>query len=274
MDKRIGTASVYGAIYLSTVKNVDDLLVVSKVASHSKDNLTEVLIMEQLTEKLVKRKKTKHFPLLYTSHLCPKKKGNLTLVSVNELCNGDLKMLVENPEISNISDETLVNIIYQIFVSLMTFNNFGYIHMDTHWGNFLYQNNSEKGYYEYQYKSKTFFLPACPYNIMLYDFGLSKKLKSPNNPDCFNEFVRPLYAFLPEKTKYNGWNSFIKVRAITDAINQIKRELYGYSTTKTGKFNVFELILDKLNEKFGNMIYKNKLRPQDIILNDKPFIIA
>lgn len=275
MDKRIGTESVYGAIYLSSVKNVNDLLVVSKIARKNTDNINEVLIMEKLTEKLVKTKKTKHFPLLYTSHLCPTKE-KLGLVSVNELCNGDLKMLVNTPSVSSLTDRTIVNIIYQIFISLTTFNNFGYLHNDTHWGNFLYQNNNEKGYYKYQYKKKTFYIQACPYNIMLYDFGLSSKLKTPNEKICLMDFVRPMYALIPEKAKRGervGWNEYIKERDLCEAVRIIIDEMITVFNNAQGNISVFDIILSALNRRFAG-IYYEKLKPTDIILNDAPFIIA
>lgn len=276
MDKKIGTESAYGAIYLSSVKNVPDLSVVSKLTQSTKENLTELIIMEELTEKLLKTKKTKHFPLLYTTHICPDLKEKLALVSVNELCNGDLKMLVEDPSYNDMKPETIANIIYQIFISLITFHNFGYLHNDTHWGNFLYQNNSEEGYYEYQWKKDRFFIPSCPYNIMLYDFGMSKKLKNLNKKECYREIMRPLPAFQPKDMR--GWNSGAKKRDINDKIEKIIYELFDISyfggKNANTKNDVFVVILEILNNQFGDMIFKTTLNKDDIILNDEPFIIA
>lgn len=276
MDKKIGTESAYGAIYLSSVKNVPDLSVVSKLTQSTKENLTELIIMEELTEKLLKTKKTKHFPLLYTTHICPDLKEKLALVSVNELCNGDLKMLVEDPSYNDMKPETIANIIYQIFISLITFHNFGYLHNDTHWGNFLYQNNSEEGFYEYQWKEDRFFIPSCPYNIMLYDFGLSKKLKNLKKKECYREIMRPLPAFQPKDMR--GWNSGAKKRDINDKIEKIIYELFDISyfggKNANTKNDVFVVILEILNNQFGDMIFKTTLNKDDIILNDEPFIIA
>jgi len=274
MDKRIGSESVYGAIYLSSVKNVPDLSVVSKITPKTKNNLTELLIMEYLTEKLVKTKKTKHFPLLYTTHICPEAKEPLSLVSVNELCNGDLKMLINEPGVNTIKEEVMVNILYQILISITTFHNLGYLHRDTHWGNFLYQNNTEEGYYEYEYKGATFWLPACPYNFMLYDFGLSKKIsKDPTkNPECIAEFMRPLYTFQPEKMA--GWNEYIKPTAFNKKLTNIQKMLMMAYATKKHEEDVFIIMLKILDMEYDNMVYKTSLKSDDIILNDKPFIIA
>ena len=101
LDKRIGTKSENGSIYLSTIKKISDLLVVSKVNNRNNANLKEINIMNDLTENLVILEKTKHFPLIYSNHSCIKKNINNmeSLLSVNELCNGDLKMLLDDNKI-------------------------------------------------------------------------------------------------------------------------------------------------------------------------------
>jgi hypothetical protein len=229
--------------------------------------------MEELTEKLVKTKKTKHFPLLYTTHICPDKKEKLSVVSVNELCNGDLKMLVNDPSYNTMKPEIIVNIIYQILISLTTFNNFGYLHNDTHWGNFLYQNNTEEGYYQYEYKGKLFYLKSCPYNIMLYDFGYSKELKNPTKDvKCYGEFMRPLFSFQPDGK--GGWNEYATEKPLNSKINYILNIIFIKKLNVKNKEDVFITLLKILDSQFDDMVYKTTLKSSDIILNDKPFIIA
>lgn len=276
MDTKIGTKSAYGAIYLSSILNVPNLLVVSKITKRTEDNLTELIIMEQLTEKLVKTKKTKHFPLIYTTHICPDVDEVLSVVSVNELCNGDLKMLINNESINDMPDEIVVNIIYQILISLTTFQHFGYLHNDSHWGNFLYQNNKEIGYYEYEYKNQTFFIPSCPYNIMLYDFGLSKEIGDPNDKKCYGDFGKPLTAFQPRHNPtYNGWNESINPRPLNDKIKRIQTKILDYEYFKlSNQDDVFITLLKILDKEFDDMVYKTTLKGNDIILNNTPFIIA
>lgn len=276
MDTKIGTVSAYGAIYLSSVLNVPNLLVVSKITKRTQDNLTELIIMEQLTEKFVKTKKTKHFPLIYTTHICPDVDEVLSVVSVNELCNGDLKMLINNESINDMPDEIVVNIIYQILISLTTFQHFGYLHNDSHWGNFLYQNNKEIGYYEYEYKNQTFFIPSCPYNIMLYDFGLSKEIGDPNDKKCYGDFGKPLTAFQPRHNPtYHGWNESINPRPLNDKIKRIQTKILDYEYFKlSNQDDVFITLLKILDNEFDDMVYKTTLKGNDIILNNTPFIIA
>jgi predicted unusual protein kinase regulating ubiquinone biosynthesis (AarF/ABC1/UbiB family) len=60
-----------------------------------------------------------------------------------------------------------------------------YIHRDAHYGNFLYQENNEIGYYHYIFNGKNYYLKSCKYNIMIYDFGFANEI---NNQIIFNHF--------------------------------------------------------------------------------------
>jgi hypothetical protein len=58
-------------------------------------------------------------------------------------------MLTSERKILN-DDELLFNILFQTYISIATFQNMlKYIHRDAHYGNFLYQENNEIGYYHY-----------------------------------------------------------------------------------------------------------------------------
>jgi len=270
LDKRIGTKSVYGAIYLSNIRNVPDLLVVSKVSNRTINNLNEISIMNDLKENLVKTGKTKHVPLIYSSHICNTRgvRDSKSLVSVNELCNGDLKILVDDPKNYPFDDKTLYNILFQVFISIATYQEYSKkMHADCHYGNILYQINSEKGYYKYKYKQDEFYLESCPYNMMLYDFGLAKK---PNvNSEFYNDFYRIIHAFIPEKN--GGWNLHIRndkfirnVIIIKDYIKYKMLNKHDYS---------FDIILQQIVPHLKD-IYKTNKTQNDVILNKTPFIIG
>ena len=270
LDKRIGTKSVNGAIYLSSINNVADLLLVSKVNNRIKDNLKEITIMNNLTNNLIKTEKTKHFPLIYSSHICNEKKiyNNKSLVSVNELCNGDLKMLLDNKSIYPVDENILSNIIFQIFISIATYQEFSNnIHNDCHYGNILYQTNAEKGYYKYEFNNKELYLESCPYNMMLYDFGLTRKYKLGHSA-FFEDFYRILHAFIPEKE--GGWNLHIENSKFIKEVIKIKEEIKKLLEKKN--IYKFEKILKIITPIIKN-IYKTELDKDDILLNKKPFII-
>jgi len=90
--------------------------------------------------------------------------------------DGDLKMLMTQRELLK-NNELIMNLLFQTFISIGTFHNIaGYVHRDTHHGNFLYQKNNDEGYYEYSLNGKSYYLKSCGYNIMIYDFGLSEEI--------------------------------------------------------------------------------------------------
>jgi hypothetical protein len=271
LDKRIGTESENGSIYLSSILNVPNLLVVSKVNNRDKNNLKEISIMNDLTENLVMSEKTKHFPLIYSDHSCMNKKihDNKSLLSVNELCNGDLKMLLDNIQIYKENEKILQNILFQLFISIATYQEYSkHIHDDCHYGNFLYQKNTEKGYYKYIYNNDIFSLEACPYNIMLYDFGLTRKPKLQNSRFYFIDFYRIIHAFIPENE--GGWNIHIKKSKFTNMIIDIKNNIQKMLKNKK-KYN-FNIIL-KLMLPIIKNICKKKLNTNDVLINNKPYII-
>jgi hypothetical protein len=271
LDKRIGSESENGSIYLSTIKNVPDLLVVSKVNNRDKSNLKEINIMNDLTENLVITEKTKHFPLIYSNHSCIKKNINdmKSLLSVNELCNGDLKMLLDDTQIYKENEKILQNILFQVFISIATYQEYSKrIHDDCHYGNFLYQKNTEKGYYKYIYNNDIFYLETCPYNFMLYDFGITRKPKLPNSRFYFTDFYRIIHAFIPEDE--GGWNIHLKnskfINIVIDIKNNIREMLKNKETYNFNK--ILKLMIPIIKN-----ICKKKLNKNDVLINNKPYII-
>ena len=293
--KQIGTKSVYGVIYLSNIKeSLGGFSIVSKVMAPTKDNLKEIKLMREITDKLLLTKKTKHFAAVHKHAYC--KRDTLTdynknkiimpnkfkLVSINELAHGDLKTLIFDKKVA-LNDELMLNILYQVFISIATFQNIvGYVHNDAHYGNFLYQINNEKGYYEYEFNGKKYYLKACGYNMIIYDFGLSNnintsvKLKQYGNK-IIKDYYRIINAFL---SKSYGWGEYYdaptkkcekKVQLIEKKLIDVIREIE--QVKKTPK-DIFKYILNDALIPFAplNMFMENKPANATII-NKAPYKI-
>jgi hypothetical protein len=206
--KKIGTESAFGVIYLTSIVNsFGGFTIASKVMPDTNNNTKEIQIMKYITEEIILKKRSRHFVLMYKHAICNKVPfvNKRRIVCVNELAHGDLKTLMENEEILK-DDETIINLLFQTFISIGTFHNItGYVHRDTHYGNFLYQKNNEQGYYEYSFNGKSYYLKSCGYNIMIYDFGLSVKivLKNLKLYNMRNDYGRISHAFFNEKS--GGW---------------------------------------------------------------------
>lgn len=212
LEKKIGTASSYGVIYLTSVKGYDKTKLACKLFEPTKDNIGEIELMDNLTKDLIIPGKSPHFLALYNNTLCKDNKiGNkkrpdkLKLLSINELAHGDLKGLVENAAVMGDVVE-VISLFTQCCISLATFQNkTGMSHNDTHFGNFLYQKNIERGFYHYKLGSTDYYVEASKYNIMLYDFGLAKKFDSDwkGGFAILGDYYRILNAFINKKD--GGW---------------------------------------------------------------------
>lgn len=293
--KQIGTKSVYGVIYLSNIKeSLGGFSIVSKVMAPTKDNLKEIKLMRKITDKLLLTKKTKHFAAVHKHAVCKRNSlvnydGNkiimpnqFKLVSINELAHGDLKTLIFDRKVA-LNDELMLNILYQVFISIATFQNIvGYVHNDAHYGNFLYQINNEKGYYEYEFNGKKYYLKACGYNMIIYDFGLSKdidtlaKLKQHENKIII-DYCRIINAFL---SKSYGWGEYYdaptkkceaKVQLIQKKLMDI---IYKIEQVKKTPKDIFKYILNDALIPFAplNMFMENKPANATII-NKTPYKI-
>jgi thiamine kinase-like enzyme len=293
--KQIGTKSVYGLIYLSNIKeSLGGFSIVSKVMAPTRDNLQEIKLMRKITDKLLLTKKTKHFAIVHKHAVCKRNSlvnydGNkiimpnqFKLVSINELAHGDLKTLIFDRKVA-LNDELMLNILYQVFISIATFQNIvGYVHNDAHYGNFLYQINNEKGYYEYEFNGKKYYLKACGYNMIIYDFGLSKdidtlaKLKQHENKIII-DYCRIINAFL---TKTYGWGEYYDAptKKCESKVQLIQKKLmdiiYKIEQVKKTPKDIFKYILNDALIPFAplNMFMENKPANATII-NKTPYKI-
>lgn len=186
---KIGSQSAVGSIY-KTVIHKNPINIATKVMDSRNGNKLETKLMKAITEQIILTKKSRHFLIMYCYSLCKAIiNSGYALANFNELAVNDINSLIKKDEL-NIKDD-LYNILIQSFLSIGTFHNLtGYIHTDCHSRNFLYINNTEhkdNGYYHYVFHKKDYYLKSCKYNVMIYDFGLSKYIGI--NKNNLNELI-------------------------------------------------------------------------------------
>lgn len=165
--------------------------------SASSGNILETKLMKAITEQIILTKKSRHFLIMYCFSLCSEiMKSNYALANFNELAVNDIYSLLYSKKIE--SNDELYNLLIQTFISIGTFHNLtGYIHTDCHSKNFLYINNTENndnGYYHYVFNNKNYYLKSCRYNVMIYDFGLSKYIGM--NKNEFRDYIIDIIFFV------------------------------------------------------------------------------
>jgi hypothetical protein len=292
LEKRIGSKSKYGTIYLTSVPNIIGVYpIATKIMKYDNDNISEVRLMTIITNKIILKKLSRHFLIIFGSCTCTKRIAEkLRLISINELANGDLKMLVNNKDLLR-DVELLMNLLFQTYISIATFQNLvGYVHKDAHYGNFLYQLNNEMGYYHYVFDGKDYYLKACKYNIIIFDYGFARKinmnakndlvLSNKESKRIFEDYRRIINAFMNKKSgwgKYlnlpdaNTNNRILEIAAILDKI--LYNELTA-TTINSQQYHVriFNSIIEDIFLKYTPRGMFITQRPPNVI-NGYPFII-
>ena len=293
LEKRIGSKSKYGTIYLTSVPNIIGVYpIATKIMKYDNDNISEVRLMTIITNKIILKKLSRHFLIIFGSCTCTKRIAEkLRLISINELANGDLKMLINNKDLLR-DTELLMNLLFQTYISIATFQNLvGYVHKDAHYGNFLYQLNNEMGYYHYVFDGKDYYLKACKYNIIIFDYGFARKINMNAKNDLmlankeskriFEDYRRIINAFMNKKSgwgKYlnlpdaNTNNRILEIAAILDKI--LYNELTA-TTINSQQYHVriFNSIIEDIFLKYTPRGMFITQRPPNVI-NGSPFIIT
>jgi hypothetical protein len=296
LEKQIGTPSKNGAIYLTSIPDFLGIHpIASKVMVSNADNAKEVRLMTKITKEIILQKTSRHFLMIYGSCVCSKKIAeNLKLVSINELADGDLKMLIHNKDV--VSDADLMfNIFIQTFISIATFQNVvGHIHRDPHYGNFLYQNNNDQGYYHYIFNGNSYYLKACKYNIVIYDYGFASPIveyKSTVLPGIRNsqvgmiafDYTNILHSFFNSKNRGfvnfknmppepTNKNTLIILNKIQDLVREEFRKNYDKKGEKDFANYLFDFIMEEILTYAPSGMFLT-YRPTNVI-NSTPFYIS
>ena len=296
LEKQIGTPSKNGAIYLTSIPDFLGIYpIASKVMKSTADNTKEVKLMTKITNELLLQKTSRHFLMIYGSCVCSKQIAEkLRLVSINELADGDLKTLIHKKTV--VSDADLMfNLLIQTFISIATFHNVvGHIHRDPHYGNFLYQNNNDKGYYHYIFNGHSYYLKACDYNIVIYDYGYASPIREYKKsvlPGIVNTQVRMIafdytniiHSFF--NSKYYGFVNFPNLPPEPTNKNAISilKKLQDFVSDEFAKNNanngekhfenyIFDFILEELLAYAPKGMFLT-YRPANVI-NSTPFYIS
>ena len=278
MVTKIGTESEYGVIFLTKINNkLDAFSIASKIMPNTTNNYNEVLLMKHITKEIIVKKKSRHFVMMYKYCVCKKKEvdENIKIVCINELAHGDLRTLMEKRDVI-IHNDIITNLLFQTLISIGSFHNLiRYLHKDTHDGNFLYQTNTEKGYYDYLFQGQHYYLKSCGYNIMIYDFGLSQKIDSSKNYKLgyigfSKDYARICNAFM---SKIYGWGQYDDLPNLNNNVKIIRlRTLLNNISTINYK-DYFKKIIEQVFIPLSPNGMWITERPQNVI-NKVAFVIS
>jgi hypothetical protein len=289
LDKKIGSESAYGIVYLSHFKSdvikgtkYDKLNKFAvKITSQSKENKLEINVLKKLTRYVIELK-CPHFPIIYGSLKCNNSviksniqddyeiakvgkynkklypilinKNKSLLIQINELASGDLYSILNKIDI--------LPTFTQVILSIMFFHNYiKAFHYDPHVGNFLYHKIKPGGYFHYNLYGKDYYLENQGYLWVIWDFGLIKPFNNIKN----KIFINYDYTYLYNRLRM-GYTPD-KIDIITKLYDTIIDKYITNDLTKLSNMNIDILnYLIKNNPSFTN----NK--PSNII-NKTPYVI-
>jgi hypothetical protein len=280
LEKRIGSKSKYGAVYLSKtndIKSVNSVKTAIKVMVINKENENELNILKKCTKFFV-NKETSHFPIIYNSFYCNIKNNNMLIpenindknyfIYLNELAGGDLRMFtIENNNYKN--DKLIINTMIQVFIAILTFHKkIKYCHNDCHDGNFLFHKIKPGGYIKYKIKNEYYYLENMGYLWVIWDFGLADN--SYINHFNYNDYSKIMYAFLNRSD--GGWieNNY----KTTDYFRKIARIMKNnIDNLNFSSKNQDEKIFKSLMQNTSGLLKLKDLPPNFTVYNKKAYIL-
>ena len=275
LEKLISTDNFNGYIYkTSVIKTFGVFPIATKVMKITKDNLFEISLMNKITKEIIQKKLSKHFLIIYRSCICNKSdvSEKSSLISVNEIANGDLASLLNNPDIMS-NNKLLYNILFQTLISIGTFHNIlSLIHNDCHSGNFLWHYNNEKGYYHYIFNEKNIYLKACKYNVMIYDFGLVEKINNHNTLKIIKDYCEIIPAFLNENDYSPNMDFALEMNNILTLLTNKFKKCKEDNSNING-IDIFNLLIENVFKKKAGNIFKYKLSKSMKIINKTPYYV-
>lgn len=186
LNRRIGTGSMFGEIYLNSGLGMARLLKVSCkiIVAHKTRRNKEIDILRECTKWVMKRW-SHHLPIMYSDLFCEeqcatdgcpsvlKRAKHGYYVVLNELANGDLRQHITK---RNVHRDMALNIFAQILLSILTFHRMGYVHYDCHLANFIFHDLSPGGCWAYAINNKEVFIENRGMQVVIWDFGISQEL--------------------------------------------------------------------------------------------------
>jgi serine/threonine protein kinase len=286
LERRIGTDSVYGVIYKTSVKNMLGRapIAAKMMQKYDTGNKNEIEINKRISENIVGREISRHFLFSYKTFECNNWLDNKDVpslikneeyfVNLYELAHGDVASLCSNRDFLG-NEEMVINVACQCLLSIATFHKLGLIHRDTHWGNFLYHIvDNNKGFYHYVINGKNYYLKNCGYNVMLCDFGLATSYTADKSSVANEDYRKILEAFQNKTVGAAKWGKYSSLpnEKVSGFIKNVISHIFRVQVSKNEDRFIEEFLIDFLNSPIRGILM-NVRPPNDKVINSKPFII-
>ena len=202
--EQIGTPSLFGIVYKA--KNINDSYksipkFVAKIQLLTNEAKNEISLYKKFSTNAVKNNLL-HIPLYYFDSTCSnlirdseypkilkeaKKNYKNYSIMLYELAYGDLISFLKNNELDA---EMWKNIYEQVYMSIFIIHSMGYVHNDTHLGNFLYRKINKGGCFHYKINGENYYIKNLGILWMIWDFGNTKDITQQSKYIYSNDYYR------------------------------------------------------------------------------------
>jgi hypothetical protein len=155
------------------------------------DSEIEIDILKDTTNNVIS-KKYNNMPIMYHYSFC--KSGPFLLsndkqipyyIIITEKAQIDLKNFLSKTK----NEYVINNLVFQCILSIYCFHKIGYIHRDSHFGNFLLLENKYDKKIEYNADLlKNISIPNIGYEVIIWDFGESQKINENNKNQIMMDY--------------------------------------------------------------------------------------
>lgn len=285
-EKRIGSDSENGVAYINTGSGMSKLLKFSTklMSSSSSYHKQEVKLLKKMSQ-LAEKRKCPNMPIIYDViecktpcpfSECPElTKNEPYYIVLSELANYDMFEFLKKKRTTH----ELQSVFLQMILSIYAFQNLGYKHDDTHFGNFLiHETENKSGYWEYNVNGNKVYVPNAGYTVVMWDPGQAEVINVEDNT-----YVRDyeiLTYFMTLANEKGFIDKFNTKKLPDDFIVEIK-ELYEYilneyanidSKLKKEQFMNNIISMFKKGDVDFPGVYINK-KPTTKIINEKPYVL-
>jgi len=222
---RIGSKSKFGIAHMHAGKGFHRLVkFASKMMAWTRTHAEEVEILDKMTS-AVEKQFTPNLPITYfaetcttpcTGRGCPAPiKGKPYFVILNELADMDLNAWFRAKH----SDSEYTSVVAQIILGIYAFHKLGYVHQDTHLGNFLVHKITPGGYWKYRIDGLDFYVGNTGYLVVLWDPGMAEETQS--KVSRVKDHLRPISLIYDMKKAYANSKAFGKMIQPPDSIRDV-----------------------------------------------------
>lgn len=272
LSNKIGSNSCFGIIYKTVLEYNFLFRVASKIMPLNRNNKKEIDI-SLITSKQVLDNKNPHFLISYGYFTCNNIQNiddtthdimkNNYYIFLNELANGDLYNFIDDFNIKKYNNSNLYNTLFQIFISIYSFQKLYYIHNDCHFGNFLYHKVKKGGYIHYKINNIDYYLKNNGFLWCIWDFSLIEALDDEINYNIdYNRIIDNITINNIKKINNVGFNNFC---------NSIKPNLIIYKNNNE-YISYFMNQLMIINNDYK--IFYDGIPDNNLIINKTPYIIG